>query len=291
MGSQEELLAAPDHSDQDHHDLGGTQAEGEEAEGEEAEGEEEQVLLREDQMRGRQGKKATRGQKTKGGKGKKKVKGKSTKRRSKAGHRLAVLKASPKKRCKTGDDGDDTAPVKKRAPKKATAEPRGTPSPKPKPKGKAKAQAKGNGEVEQKAKVRVPKAKAAPKAKVEASEAAAPKRRRRETRSQPQPALEARADLFNQDTLDSILEFASQFDQQASLDETKRKVKFLLGNSWCCKLNIYWSRAACGVKVLKEFQKDSTKPKDFAYFKFPDTYPVILSLVVAVRCAELLVTW
>ena len=290
MGLQEELLAAPDHSDQDHRDLGGTQAEGED----------EEVLLREDQMRGRQGKKTTRGKKGKGAKAAKAKgrkngkggKGKGTKRRSKAGHRLAVLKASPQKQSKTGDDTPPTAPVKKRAPKKATAEPHvESPAPKPKAKAKAKAKAKGNGEVDQEVQVRKAKAKASPKAKVEGSAAPAPKRRRNQSRSQPQTAPEARADLFDQSIFDSILEFAKKFDQNTSLDETKRKVKFLLGNSWCCKLNIYWSRSACGVKLLPESQKDATKSKDFAYFKFPDTYPVILSLVVAVHCAELMVTW
>lgn len=136
------------------------------------------------------------------------------------------------------------------------------------PKGKAKAKAKA------KAVTRAPKAKAKSRGRRNVS---------------PEEAL--LSDPLRSDPIvKALMDFASQFPAELEMDGNHDKMKEAMNNAlqeplnWCA-LNKYWTRNAAGVKILAANQ-------DVHHFSFNfSTAASRHKLAVALRCAELAVSW
>lgn len=78
-------------------------------------------------------------------------------------------------------------------------------------------------------------------------------------------------------------------DETAATDEIKNEMKSRLqcGKALTeCRLNIYWQGPKCGVT-------SKSNKKDIAHFTFNDVEDItyMSSLPLALKCAELFVTW
>lgn len=176
------------------------------------------------------------------------------------------------------DDGTDadasrTRARTPRAKAKTSAKPE-----KPAAHGKAKAKAS-------------PKNAAKPKAnKPIKKDAEKPEKKRGRTPRKPGFELPANP-LRDNNTVKDLMKFAMQFPEALEHDLPKLKKNILEAMSpleWT-KLMPYWSRNGCGVKVL---QMDDNTYVDTMTFTFnASSAPRRYKLAIAVRCAELAVTW
>ena len=92
-------------------------------------------------------------------------------------------------------------------------------------------------------------------------------------------------------TVKDLMKFAKQFPEDMEHDIPKLKKAILNAMTplqWT-KLMPYWSRNGCGVKVLEEDESTYIDRHTFTYNA--SSAPRRYKLAVAVRCAELAVTW
>ena len=125
-----------------------------------------------------------------------------------------------------------------------------------------------------------PKAAAKSKAKAKA----------RATRSRRQSPIDdmlespLRCNTVISGLIDWTQPFAPELDTPGHEEAVKKLVRSKLGPLKTCKLNIYWTRNACGVSVTE----DGKKTKDINHFSWNgSTAAPRHKLAVAVRCAEL----
>ena len=248
---------------------------------------------------------------------KRKAKGKTNKKRNKGKRegstdsiakkrhrkRKILQDASPAKKGEaatdhwTGWDGDtawageEAAPRKRRARKtQACAEAKAAEE-KAAPKSKAKAAPKSKAKAAPKS-----KAKAAPKkggkrkqcdSDTSAADTTAPTQKAKKPRNKASEMPELSSPLRDPDMTQLLQDWAKQFPEklEGKQAKLKRAVRAALTPLEKTRLVLYWTRNACGVRVL------SCK-KDSLHFTF-NSWPTAgrFKLAVAVRCAELAVAW
>ena len=202
-----------------------------------------------------------------------------------------------------GQSGEKENDVDKPTRGKATS------SAKPKAKAKAKSSAKAKAKSSAKAKAKSSeKAMAEPEEMAEGEEEDPPSKKRQPSASsggkskkpkvpEPEPAEppkaaasaeEASASVINYNRLKKIMDFVAEIDlegEETVKDQLKHVLSFVERTH--TKMNIYWSRCACGVRYEK-------LDKDVGYFCFLKTRVDVtrdVKLIVAVATAQLFVAW
>ena len=96
----------------------------------------------------------------------------------------------------------------------------------------------------------------------------------------PHPLPQTRADQ-----MEALVAFGGRFEKKMKKSPFRQSVKADLAALAACRLNIYWTRLAVGVR-------DPKTGKDFAYFYFSDEkakYQV--HMAITVKTAEMFVPW
>ena len=155
----------------------------------------------------------------------------------------------------------------------------------PKPGGKAKAKAKATPKAKAKSKAKAApkakgkaKAKAAPKAKAKSKAKAAPKARAKARDVDPDPA-----DV--EWVVDYVHSFDGCLDETSSLETVKEQVRYYQPIFEATALDIYWSRAACG---LTFYLPDGAK-KSVANFDLRKPNLTVRQQLITLATAHLLV--
>ena len=110
--------------------------------------------------------------------------------------------------------------------------------------------------------------------------------RRKKKRTAPQ-AAQASTEFMKK--IKKYYKLFQDRDETAATDEIKNEMKSRLqcGKALTeCRLNIYWQGPKCGVT-------SKSNKKDIAHFTFNDVEDItyMSSLALALKCAELFVTW
>ena len=115
------------------------------------------------------------------------------------------------------------------------------------------------------------------------SKTPAPKKRSRRTKEE---AADVDVNLFKFQQNELADWLAMNVDWNQTFDTLKDHLKAACHKHEYFKLNIYWTRFACGVKMFY-FDDDKSCSKDVAYYSFGETQE---GMAMAVACAEHLAT-
>ena len=113
----------------------------------------------------------------------------------------------------------------------------------------------------------------------------------KKSRTQADPSSNLKANPWRDDSLtSSLMEFVQAFPPKLDGDKGKLKTaiqKKMMTHEWT-RLMPYWSRSACGIKVLQE-DLETFKPS-FTISFTSSSAPERFKMAMAVRCADLAVT-